>query len=87
VLFRSAFKIFADLNEEDTDFKSTLKISWLPKTDMLTEVDLVEYDHLITTDKIDEEALEKEGKTFEDIVNQNTRFVTKAFADPNIQNL
>jgi glutamyl-tRNA synthetase len=82
-----AFKIFADLNEEDTDFKSTLKISWLPKTDMLTEVDLVEYDHLITTDKIDEEALEKEGKTFEDIVNQNTRFVTKAFADPNIQNL
>eukprot|EP00330_Aristerostoma_sp_ATCC50986_P005165 CAMPEP_0114594314 /NCGR_PEP_ID=MMETSP0125-20121206/15956_1 /TAXON_ID=485358 ORGANISM="Aristerostoma sp., Strain ATCC 50986" /NCGR_SAMPLE_ID=MMETSP0125 /ASSEMBLY_ACC=CAM_ASM_000245 /LENGTH=756 /DNA_ID=CAMNT_0001794465 /DNA_START=70 /DNA_END=2340 /DNA_ORIENTATION=+ len=83
----NALKLTADLAEDDHDYKSTMKINWLPKCDLLVDVDLVEYDHLITVDKIDEEALEKEGKKFEDIVNKKSKFSTSAFADPNVKNL
>jgi len=71
----------ATLMEDDKDFKSTKKINWLPKCQHLTEVDLVEYDHLINAKKIDEDM------DFLAVLNENSRFSTAAFADPNIKNL
>jgi len=71
----------ATLMEEDKDFKNTKKINWLPKCEHLAEVEFVEYDHLINAKKIEEDM------DFLTVLNENSRFVTQAFADPNIKNL
>lgn len=43
-----------ELAVEDKDFKNTKKFGWLAKESPLTPVYLVEYDHLITTEKVEE---------------------------------
>jgi len=42
---------------------------------------LVEYDHLLTVDKVDE------NMDFETVINHNSKFVTEALADPLVKNL
>jgi glutamyl-tRNA synthetase len=71
----------ATLMEEDKDFKTTKKINWLPKCAHLTDVDLVEYDHLINAKKIDEDM------DFMLVINEVSKYNTQAFADPNLKNL
>jgi hypothetical protein len=43
------------------------------------KVNLLEFDHLIKTKKVEEDA------NFEDIVNVNSKFVTSAWLDSNIR--
>jgi len=42
---------------------------------------LIEYDHLITVKKVDEDM------EFNDILNENTKFITNALAEPYVKNL
>lgn len=46
-----------------------------------SHVRLVEYDHLIKAKKIEEEM------DFNDVLNENTKFVTEALAEPYVKNL
>ena len=64
---------------EDTDFKTTKKITWLADGTNLFIANLTEYDHLIKTKKVDEDT------NFEDIVNANSRFVSQAYVDSGIK--
>jgi len=76
-----ALVLRANLKEDDKDFKSTKKINWLAKTNTLVKVNLVEYDHLLTVDKVDETT------DFDSVINTQSRFVTEALADPGVKNL
>jgi len=40
---------------EDKDYKGTKKVNWLSKDSPLINVYLVEYDHLITVKKVDDD--------------------------------
>ncbi|KAG5366039.1 Glutamate--tRNA ligase, cytoplasmic [Yarrowia sp. B02] len=63
------------------DFKKTEhKVSWLAESDA-TPCELVDFDHLITKDKIEE------GENFEDWLTPETIFKTEALADSNIKNM
>lgn len=70
-----------ELAVEDKDYKSTKKLGWLSKESPLTPVYLVEYDHLITVKKVEDEM------DFESIVNNNSKFITEAYAEANVKNL
>ncbi|ANB13469.1 glutamate--tRNA ligase GUS1 [Sugiyamaella lignohabitans] len=64
------------------DFKKTeKKISWLADTDDVIPVELVDFDHLITKEKIEE------GENFEDFLTPETIFKTEAVGDVNVKNL
>eukprot|EP00331_Platyophrya_macrostoma_P031979 CAMPEP_0176439066 /NCGR_PEP_ID=MMETSP0127-20121128/19702_1 /TAXON_ID=938130 /ORGANISM="Platyophrya macrostoma, Strain WH" /LENGTH=616 /DNA_ID=CAMNT_0017823225 /DNA_START=55 /DNA_END=1905 /DNA_ORIENTATION=+ len=71
----------AELAEHDTDFKSTKKVNWLPKSDLLANVTLVEYDHLINVKKVEDDM------DFESILTPKTKFTTEAFGDPGLKSL
>ncbi|KAK1292310.1 hypothetical protein QJS10_CPB17g00817 [Acorus calamus] len=58
-----------------------LKLTWLPETDELVHLSLVESDYMITKKKLDE------GEDFLDVLNPCTRRETSAFGDSNMQNL
>jgi glutamyl-tRNA synthetase len=66
---------------EDKDFKSTKKLNWLAANSDLTKVEMIEFDHLISVKKIDE------NTDFDKAYNADSRFVTEALADPNVKNL
>lgn len=64
----------------DGDFRKTKhKFTWLADTPDKVEVDLVDFDHLITKDKLDE------GDNFEDFLTPDTEFHTAAIADLNVK--
>lgn len=64
------------------DFRKTSKkLTWLANTDDKVPVDLVDFDHLITKDKLED------GDNFEDFLTPQTEFHTEALADLNIRNL
>ncbi|KAK7206231.1 tRNA synthetases class I, catalytic domain-containing protein [Myxozyma melibiosi] len=64
------------------DFKKTeKKVTWLASTPELTPVDLVDFDSLITKDKLEE------NDDIKDFVNPNTEFHTAAVADLNVREL
>lgn len=66
----------------DGDFKKTeKKISWLANTDDKVLVKLIDFDHLITKDKIEE------GENFEDYLTPQTEFASEAYADCNVKDL
>ncbi|KAK6198045.1 tRNA synthetases class I, catalytic domain-containing protein [Scheffersomyces amazonensis] len=66
----------------DGDFRKTSKkLTWLADTSDKVEVDLVDFDHLITKDKLEEE------DNFEDFLTPETEFHTKAYADLNVRSL
>ena len=64
---------------EDLDFKTTKKITWLADGTNLIVANLVEFDHLIKTPKIDEDM------DFETVVNVNSKFVSQAYVDSGLK--
>lgn len=61
------------------DFKKTdKKLHWVPKLDNLVPFTMVEFDHLITVPKIEEDMV------FEDIVNQHSKFETAMLGEPSM---
>lgn len=61
------------------DVKNTKKkITWLSKDQELIPVELVEFDYLITKDKIED------GESVDDFLNPKTEIRTKALADCNV---
>ncbi|QEU58771.1 Gus1 [Kluyveromyces lactis] len=64
------------------DFKTTkFKLTWLADTDDKVEADLVDFDHLISKDKLEE------GENFEDFLTPKTEFHTTAHADLNVKDM
>lgn len=64
------------------DFKKTeKKISWLADTSDKLLVKLIDFDHLITKEKIEE------GEDFEQFLTPETEFASEAFADCNVKDL
>ncbi|OVA19225.1 Glutamyl/glutaminyl-tRNA synthetase [Macleaya cordata] len=58
-----------------------LKLTWLPETDELVNLSLVEFDYLITKKKLEE------GEDFVDVLNPCTKKETLALGDSNMRNL
>ncbi|SCU86357.1 LAMI_0D01728g1_1 [Lachancea mirantina] len=64
------------------DFKKTkLKLTWLADTDDKVDAELVDFDHLITKDKLEE------GEDFQDFLTPQTEFHTAAVADLNVKDM
>lgn len=64
------------------DFRKTeKKVTWLANTDDKIKVQLVDFDHLITKDKLEE------NDNFEDFLTPETEFKSEAFADLNLKTL
>jgi glutamyl-tRNA synthetase len=66
---------------EDKDFKTTKKVTWLAEGTNLIIANLIEFDHLIKTPKVEE------NQDFEEIVNVNSKFVSRAYVDSGIRSL
>lgn len=73
--------IDADLHLEGDFRKTEKKVTWLANTNDKVEVELIDFDHLITKDKLDE------GDNFEDFITPDTEFKSRAFADVNVRDL
>lgn len=73
--------IDAVLNLEGDFRKTEKKVTWLADTPELTPVDLVDFDYLITKDKLAEE------DNVRDFVNPNTEFHSAGIADLNVRDL
>lgn len=73
--------IEATLHLEGDFRKTSKKLTWLADTDDKVLVDLADFDHLITKDKLEEE------DNFEDFLTKETEFHTKAYADLNLREL
>ncbi|SGZ58913.1 CIC11C00000000688 [Sungouiella intermedia] len=73
--------IDAELHLEGDFRKTEKKVTWLANTSDKVQVKLVDFDHLITKDKLEE------GDNFEDFLTPETRFVSEAFADVNVKSL
>lgn len=58
-----------------------LKLTWLPETNELVNLSLVEFDYLISKKKLEE------GEDFLDVLNPCTKKVTAALGDSNMRNL
>ncbi|GAA0185416.1 aminoacyl-tRNA synthetase [Lithospermum erythrorhizon] len=58
-----------------------LKLTWLPYTNELVPLSLVDFDHLITKKKLEED------EDFVDVVNPSTRKVTLALGESDMRNL
>ncbi|CCF60353.1 hypothetical protein KAFR_0J02890 [Kazachstania africana CBS 2517] len=64
------------------DFKKTAhKLTWLADTEDVVPVDLVDFDHLISKDKLEED------ESFEDFLTPETEFHTSAIADLNVKEM
>lgn len=64
------------------DFKKTKhKLTWLADTDDVVPVDLVDFDHLITKDRLEED------ENFADFLTPQTEFHTDAIADLNVKDM
>ena len=74
-----SYNLTGEYLPEDLDFKTTKKITWLADGTNLIVANLIEYDHLIKTPKIDEDM------DFDGIVNVNSKFVTKAYLDSGLK--
>jgi len=74
--------LFATVDEKDTDFKKTKKLTWLCADPATTiQVKLVEYAHLIDKQKIEE------NDKVEDLVNKNSRLESLAYAEGSVRNI
>lgn len=73
--------ISAKLHLEGDFRKTSKKMTWLSNTSDKVEVDLVDFDHLITKDKLEE------ADNFEDFITPETEFHSTAYADLNLRNL
>lgn len=77
----SVESIDAKLHLEGDFRKTSKKLTWLANTSDKIEVELVDFDHLITKDKLEE------GDNFEDFITPQTEIHSKAYADLNIRDL
>ncbi|QBM88944.1 glutamyl-tRNA synthetase [Metschnikowia aff. pulcherrima] len=71
--------IDAELHLEGDFRKTEKKVTWLADTEDKTRVELVDFDHLITKDKLEE------TDNFEDFLTPVTEFRSEAFADLNVK--
>ncbi|POO04137.1 Glutamyl-tRNA synthetase, archaeal/eukaryotic cytosolic [Trema orientale] len=69
------------LHPEGSVKTTKLKLTWLPETNELVNLSLVEFDYLITKKKLEE------GEDFLDVLNPCTKKETAALGDSNIRNL
>ncbi|KAI8552989.1 hypothetical protein RHMOL_Rhmol06G0310300 [Rhododendron molle] len=74
-------KLTGVLHLEGSVKTTKLKLTWLPETDELVNLSLVEFDCLITKKKLEE------GEDFLDVLNENTKKETAALGDSNMRNL
>lgn len=74
-------KIEASLNIDGDFRKTSKKITWLANTEDKVLIKLVDFDHLITKDKLED------GDNFEDFITPKTEFCSYAFADLNMKEL
>lgn len=73
--------IEANLHLEGDFRKTSKKVTWLADTEDKAEVELVDFDHLITKDKLEE------GDNFEDFITPQSEFKTTALADFNVRTM
>ena len=74
--------LFGTINEEDKDFKGTAKLTWICNDPSTTiKIKIVEFDHLITQPKIDEDT------PIENIVNTNSKIEYTAVTEGCIRSL
>ncbi|KAK9456992.1 tRNA synthetases class I, catalytic domain-containing protein [Dipodascopsis uninucleata] len=73
--------IDAELHLEGDFRKTEKKITWLANTPEATPIDLVDFDYLITKDKL------AEDDKVEDFVNKNTEFHTAGLGDLNVRDM
>ena len=72
----------ATYDPDDVDWKGTTKITWLCDDKNSTfELKMIEYDHLITKDKIEE------NDVFEELVNVNSKFEHTMIAEGLVRTL
>ncbi len=76
-----SYLITAEYLPEDKDFKKTKKITWLANKTNLLIADLYEFDHLIKTPKVEE------NDKFEDLVNNNSVFISQIYTDSHVRTL
>ena len=75
-------KLTGRLTLEDKDFKKTKKLTWLSAVEeLLSPLNLIEFDVLITKAKVEE------TDNFDELINHNSKFETKAFGSPDLRNL
>jgi glutamyl-tRNA synthetase len=74
-----SYNLTAEFLPEDQDFKKTKKITWLADGTNLLVVNLWEFDHLIKVPKLEED------QNFQDVVNLNSKFLTKAYVDSGLR--
>jgi glutamyl-tRNA synthetase len=76
------YRLFGKVDVDDKNFKDTKKLTWIVKDESVTiDVNLVEFDHLITKPKIEEEE-----KT-EDFVNRESKVEYTAIGEGVMRNL
>lgn len=74
--------LFGKVDPSDKDFKKTKKITWVTVDDDTTvEVTLVEYDHLITKKKLEE------NDSVKDLVNRDSKIQYTAIAEGSLRNI
>lgn len=79
---KDTFELFATIDEADKDFKGTSKLTWICNDPATTvEVNMVEFDHLITKAKIEE------SDDIEAIFNRNSRFEEPGIAEGIVKTL
>ncbi|KAI5284107.1 hypothetical protein KEM54_001586 [Ascosphaera aggregata] len=71
-------RINAELHLDGDVKKTEKKVTWLSKNQDLVELELVDFDYLITKDKIEKD------ENVEDFLNPKTEFRSKAVADCNV---
>lgn len=74
--------LYGKIDINDKDFKKTKKITWVAAdADTTVEVQLVEFDHIITKKKIEEK------DDVKDLVNKNSRIEYTAIAEGSLRNV
>lgn len=77
-----SFELFATMDEADKDFKKTIKLTWICNDSATTtEVNMVEFDHLINKAKIEE------NDDIEQLFNRNSRFEDVGIAEGIVKTL
>lgn len=75
-------KLFGKIDLEDKNFKKTKKITWITAdSDVLVEVTIVEFDHLISKKKLED------TEEVKDFVNTSSKAEYQALAEGAMRNL
>lgn len=67
---------------EDKDFKNPPKLTWISTDPIFTQsVRTIEYDYLLTVDKVDQEV------NFEEVINKNSKLEKDFLAESSVKDL